>query len=478
MAHLLMVSRDASLQSHVGDIVAAKRHCRLESVEDLDLASVRIRRGDVSLALLKVSAQLPVSDGVRFVNQLATLPRPVPALVIMENDDAEASLSLVKAGAVECMSRPLNTSRLSMLIDLLTARDRAAPNRPAKPLAGEDGEVVIGNDQLLISSPTMRSVAEQVRAVAPLDATILLTGETGSGKTSLARWIHQLSPRSAQRLLTVNCGALPETLIESELFGHVRGAFTGADREKKGKFFEAQAGTLLLDDVNCIPLAAQAALLRAVEDRVYEPVGSNGSQPFQARLIATCNLDLRQEALAGRFRADLYFRLNVASFHVPPLRDRRDEIGVLAQRFLELSARRHALACPGISHQALQQLITYDWPGNIRELQHVIERAVILCGNCPVELRHLPEQLLETPSRSAPADAPAIMLPPTRSPLAQARWDAERTALEVALHRNQNNRTCTAQDLGISRAALYKKLQKYGLVRPEGVDTRSVAGEL
>jgi transcriptional regulator with PAS, ATPase and Fis domain len=234
---------------------------------------------------------------------------------------------------------------------------------------------------------------DQVRRVAAQETTLLLTGETGTGKTRLARLIHELSPRRTKPFLVIDCGALAASLIESEMFGHVRGAFTGADRDRPGKFAAAGQGTLLLDEVNSLPCELQSKLLRAVDERVFEPVGSERPQPLLARLIAASNRPLEQEVQGGQFRADLYYRVNVVSFFLPPLRERPDAIAPLARKFLgEFTAGRRP-DVGGIAADALHALAGYGWPGNVRELRNVIERAVVLCRGPEITFADLPEAI-------------------------------------------------------------------------------------
>jgi two-component system response regulator HydG len=307
---------------------------------------------------------------------------------------------------------------------------------------------------------------EQIGRVAAQDTTILLGGETGTGKTRMARLIHDHSPRRAKPLLVINCGALAAELIESEMFGHVRGAFTGADQARAGKFAAAGQGTLLLDDVDALPLPLQAKLLRAVEERVFEPVGSNDSLPVEARLIAASNRPLEREVETGRFRADLFYRLNVVRFQMPPLREQPDKIAHLAADFLKDCASRNGRPVHAISAAARHLLERYTWPGNIRELRNVIERAVALCPGSTIEVEDLPDAVrsamgstLQCSGQCQPDETPT-----SPSAMRRARGQAESIIIMQALRKHSNNRLRAALELGISRRTLYKKLHRYGLM--------------
>jgi len=330
---------------------------------------------------------------------------------------------------------------------------------------------VLEEDPFFDALPTsMIQMRDQVTRVAPQETTLLLTGETGTGKTRLAKLIHQLSPRRNEPFLVVDCGAVSPNLIESEMFGHVKGAFTGADRDRQGKFAAAGQGTLLLDEVNSLPLALQAKLLRAVDDRVFEPVGSERSQPLRARLIAATNAPLDAEVSANRFRADLYFRINVVGFYLPPLRERRASIVPLACKFFSELASRNRPDVHGLTNDALLALHDYHWPGNIRELRNVIERAVALCPGPLVQFSDLPENVrLAARQMGDDGIAMATELDAADSvgpTLAQSKQAAEIQRIKQALARHNNNRLRAAGELGISRMGLYKKLHKYGLAEP------------
>jgi DNA-binding NtrC family response regulator len=382
-------------------------------------------------------------------------------VVLGEQHNPEQALTLLRQGAADFLSRPLDLGRLAYLVDTLTVRARFASKRskvPPEPVPR------LGNEAFF-SPGCAEALMAQVQQVAPQDTTLLLGGETGTGKTRLARIIHDLSPRRALPFVVINCGALAPSLMESEMFGHARGAFTSADRDRPGKLTDAACGTLVLDDIDCLPLGLQAKLLRAIEERVFEPVGSNLSMPLRARLIAASNRALEREVEAGRFRADLFYRLNVIAFYLPPLRDCSSMIPELAGAFLREFASRAGCRVRGIAAEALQLLQSYRWPGNIRELRNVIERAVALCPDLEIQIRDLPETMRYAPqgtrtiaSEDEPADVPAA------SRLHDVRGQAEAAHILEALRKHGNNRLRAAAELGISRMTLYNKLRKYGLL--------------
>jgi DNA-binding NtrC family response regulator len=306
----------------------------------------------------------------------------------------------------------------------------------------------------------------RIRRVAEQDTTILLTGETGCGKSMLAKFIHRSSPRRGDPYLVVDCGALSGQLIESEMFGHARGAFTGADRDRQGKFAAAGVGTLVLDEINSLPLPLQAKLLRAVEERVFEPVGTNKTESLRARLIAISNVPLEDEVGRERFRKDLFYRLNVVEFRLPSLRERPAAVIPLAQQLLRSSAAAACHEITAIAPAALEAMFGYDWPGNIRELRNVIERAVMLAGGPVIQLTDLPESIRGR--AVAPAASPVFSLTPTPPMPTPLQLSApvgadDATRILTVLRKHNNNRCRAATELGMSRVSLYKKLHRYGL---------------
>jgi len=424
---------------------------------------MRVEDGGVRLVLIHVADPQAAEPAREWLGDLAGRRVPIPAVVLSEQDDPGTRLAMLRAGAVDYLSGPLNLSRLAMLVDLLTIRTPYGEPLPADlPPADAAIEPCLAQDDRTVVTG-LADLIEQFRITAPLRTTILLTGETGTGKTYWARAIHDMSPRKGKPFRVVHCGALSASLIESEMFGHVRGAFTHAHRDRVGKLAEVDDGTLLLDEVDCLPLETQAKLLRVVEERVFEPVGSNQLVPLRARLIVTSNRCLEDEVTAKRFRADLYYRLNVVDFRIPALRERPETIPHLVNTFLvECSGESGGRSNGGVSAAAWEALRAYHWPGNIRELRNAIERALALCGGRDIQLKHLPEAVRHCCPAARPTVRPREAK--ARNGLAEARRDAERRSLVETLHRNGNNRTNTASELGISRVTLYKKLRKHGLI--------------
>ena len=448
----LLVSRVSSVVEAVRESVGSIAHLGLEVRSDRKAVSGLVARENVVLVLAHLPACDDEAEVVHLLRAVAEARRPCVTLVLADRRSEPQVCALFRAGAADLLELPAELPRLAHLADALTRR-LATPSPLPLP---EEEDPDAGLEGLI----------SQVRRVAGQDTTLLFSGETGTGKTRMARLAHELSPRRAAPFLVVDCGALSASLVESELFGHVKGAFTGADRDRPGKLAAAAGGTLLLDEVNSLPLALQAKLLRAADERVFEPVGSDRPQPVRARLVAASNAPLEQEVAAGRFRPDLYYRLNVVGFHLPPLRERPAAVAPLAARFLREFAARNRPDVAGLAAEALLALQAYRWPGNVRELRNVLERAVALCPGPLVGLRDLPEAVRALGAASPAAGLPAAPVAPSEGAvtLRQSKAEAEVRRIGEALQRNGNNRLRAAAELGISRMGLYKKLHKYGLM--------------
>lgn len=463
---VLLVSMDQSLIAIVQELLSSVDGLRLDIRAGIEEAYRHLGHNRVALVLLHLPDTQAAPDVTAFLQLVAAARPPIPTLVLSERHDAEQALALLRAGATDYLSRPLDLTRLAFLLDVLTVSARYGESARGP---GPDSTTVksLGAEDPFLYVPTAEigRLMEQVHRVAPRDTTLLFQGETGTGKTRLARLVHELSPRRHEPFVVVDCGVLSANLIESEIFGHVRGAFTGGDRDRIGKFAEAGRGTLLLDEIDALPPALQTKLLRVVDERVFEPVGANKPQPLQARLIAATNRSLEKEVAGGRFRADLYYRLNVVAFTLPPLRERRELIPSLADRFVTEFAARNGRQLNGIAPEALRALQAYPWPGNIRELRNVIERLVVLCAGPLIQLEDMPATI-----RGCPMIASLDAAPPTTScpsvpvsTLIQTKEEAELARIRAALQNHRNNRHRVAAELGISRMTLYRKLRKYGL---------------
>jgi len=465
----LLVSRHPQLTRTVQQAHDSCDLLRLEICGVVEKARSRLKAEDVVLVLVHLTPDTPGDEVRRFLREASAFPRVTVALVCDDEATAREGRALLHEGACDLVCLPADSGKLVQLMN--DAAGRAEP--AARPVgAGAAGPAPDAADLGVVEPEHLA----QIRRVVDQDTTILLTGETGTGKTMLARHIHQTSARKAKPFMIVDCGALAAALIESEMFGHLRGSFTGADKDRVGKFAAAGDGTLVLDEINSLPLALQTKLLRAVEERVFEPLGSNHPQPLKARIIAISNVPLHQEVARERFRADLYYRLNVVGFRLPPLRERWADVLPLARKFLSEHPVAKARGVIGISPEALRILETYTWPGNVRELRNVIERVAVLCGGRIVTPTDLPEALRDTaPAAVAPAPAGPVATPPAPTAVASVPAPAGGPEDEVwriceALRKHRNNRVRAAAELGMSRVSLYKKLHKYGLFEKAGTD--------
>lgn len=317
-----------------------------------------------------------------------------------------------------------------------------------------EGRFHVGD--IVSRSPLMQRLFEVIPTIAVSPSTVLLNGETGTGKELMARTIHSLSKRSNGPFVALNCGALPDTLLESELFGYKAGAFTGATKDKPGRFALAKGGTLFLDEIGEVSPALQVRLLRVLQEHCYEPLGGTTSVTTDARIIVATNRDLAELTRNGTFREDLYYRVNVVRIELPPLRRRKEDIPLLVEQFIAKFNRLHHATVRGMAPEALSLLMAHDWPGNVRELENVIERAFVLCPDGTIEIRHLPDELTLHGSRSA---SPAS--------LQDARSQMEAQTIQAALERNNYNRLAAARALGMHKTTLFRKIRQLGIPLPE-----------
>jgi DNA-binding NtrC family response regulator len=391
---------------------------------------------------------MPKLDGLSLVRALREEQPDTPVVIITGKGTIDAAVEAVREGVFDFVEKPLDPARLKIILQ--RALEKKETLHEMQVLRRRLGQMDSGVG-LVGSSPPMRRAMELVEKVAPSKASVVITGQSGTGKEMVARAIHQLSPRRDKPFIAINCSAIPATLIESEMFGHERGAFTGADQRRLGAWELADGGTLFLDEVGEIPIELQAKFLRVIEEERLRRLGGKSEITVDVRVISATNRELKEEIKTGRFREDLYFRLNVFHINLAPLKERRDDIPVLVQHFIDRFAREGAKKLQGVSPQAMKLLCDYAWPGNIRELRNTLERAVILCGSGTIEPEHLPGELALGGGESAYLKLPYGL--PLR--------EIEKEYILATLTRLQKNKARTAQALGISEKTLYNKLYRY-----------------
>jgi DNA-binding NtrC family response regulator len=417
---------------------------------------IRSRRVDVAL----LDVRLPGEPGPVVLPQILALDEMISVIVITAVPDVRSAVAAMKAGAYDYVTKPFDVEEIMALAR--QAAGRRALEREVRYLRAEL-ERAQGFGELIGRHPSMLRLYEMVAQVAQTHATVLITAESGTGKELVARAIHRKSPRHDQPFVAVNLAAIPETLLESELFGHEKGAFTGAMARKLGKFELAHGGTLFLDEVGSLRIDLQAKLLRALQEREVERLGGTRTIPVDVRVIAATNVDLRQSVRAGAFRGDLYYRLNVVPLSIPPLRERRADIEALVLHFIRKYAREFKKEVRGIARGALPILNQYDWPGNVRELENVIERSVALATRPLIRLDDLPLDLAIQESGRGAFGEPSPALP-----LREARDRFEQAYVLRALERENWNQTRAARSLGVHRNTLLTRLAAWGIRRDDG----------
>jgi DNA-binding NtrC family response regulator len=438
MARVLVVDDEPKLGKLTAEMLALDGH-----------AVVRAGGGKEGLALLAAQGfdvvvtdlRMPEVDGLSVLKAARALPAPPEVVVVTAYGTAESAVEAMKAGAADYLTKPFSMDELRMRVGRLAAQ-RAAEARSARLLERLTPELVA-------ASPSMQTALAAARQVAATDATVLLLGESGTGKSQLARYIHFHGRRAAGPFVEVHCAALPETLLEAELFGHERGAFTGATQRKQGHLAAAHEGTLFLDEIGEITPATQVKLLRFLQDRSFVPVGATASRTVDVRVVSATNRDLDEAVRSGGFREDFFYRLNVFAIRVPPLRDRREDVAPIAERFL--SAR--GLPPEKLSAEARDALVAHDWPGNVRELENALERGLILAGEGELRAEHLSTR----PPGGGRAKAAADLVGEGFS------LDVfERELVLAALERAGGNKTNAAKLLGVTRRRLYSLLETIG----------------
>jgi len=502
MATILIADDEKNIRGALARSLRLEGYAALEAENGAD-ALAQLESGDVDLVILDLN--MPQLDGLGLLEKMQERGLAIPSLVLTAHGSIDKAVRAVRLGAFDFIEKPPGAERILLAVQNALRMGRLEEeNRRLSEEAGMGSE-------LLGSSPPMKALASTLQRVAPTDASVLVVGENGTGKELVARAIHGASPRRHRAMVTVNCAAIPETLFESELFGHARGSFTGATEARRGKFQLAGGGTLFLDEVGEVPLSLQPKMLRALESGEVQRVGGQAAEQVDVRVIAATNRDLESEVRSGRFRDDLYYRLLVVPVRVPALRERGEDIVVLARHFLEQACRRNRIRPKRLTEDALGALRAHSWPGNVRELRNAMGRVAILLPDESVRAEHLeflragtgasgglvasPPRGAAVPSGTAanPSSDPAASAssgpaantsagpgaaggsPPASAPerpapaetgLADALEQYERRLVLAALERNRWQMSRTAQELGLERSHLYKKLKALGIERP------------
>ena len=415
-----------------------------------------LHRDADGLLLLAAANPAEALAARRLVREISLEKWPLTVFLV-EGEELAPSQELAELASyvAGCLNWPRDKARLADLVEESLARN------PVAPPAAEESLVETIRRRLLAHTPSLLPLVKDLALAASHDVTVMLSGETGTGKTYLARLMHDCSPRKGHPFLAVSCGALPANLIENAFFGHVKGAFTGADRDKEGKFAAAGRGTILLDEIDTLGLEQQAGLLRVLETGEYEPVGSNQTRRCQARIIVASNWDLEEAVEQGKFRQDLYYRLHLMAFHLPPLRERRQDIAPLVRGMAARFSSKFRKDLFDVSPELLQALASLPWPGNIRQLENALQQAVLMSHGPVLELGDLPQPVRDSLLPHRPEAAAADGAFPS---LVQNRDQHERALIQEMLEKHNHKRARVAKLLGISRVALWKKMKKYGLM--------------
>jgi DNA-binding NtrC family response regulator len=453
--HLLIVEDEASLRSAIAERLAGEGFV-VEEAESGEQAVARLE--EFAFDVVVTDLRLPGMDGGQVLAEAVGRYPDIVVIVVTGFGTVKDAVEAIKKGAADFVTKPFQFDELRHAIDAALEQRRL---RDENAYLRSQLDARYGFSGLVGRSPAMRQLCQLLETVAPTSSTILIQGETGTGKELVARAIHQNSPRKHQRFVALNCSAIPETLLEAELFGHVRGAFTGAVGTRQGRFEQAHRGTLLLDEVGTMSAALQARLLRVLQEREFERVGDSQPTRVDVRVIAATNSDLGRMVKDGTFREDLYYRLNVIPLRLPPLRERREDIPVLVQHFLERLGREHTPPRPGVgmSQDAMRRLMAYSWPGNVRQLENTIERVFAFSpGRTQIDEAALPEEIRQ----AAPDDVDErLALPEEGIDLEALVAETEREMIRRALERTGGNKRRASALLRLKRTTLVEKLKRY-----------------
>ncbi|RME24462.1 MAG: sigma-54-dependent Fis family transcriptional regulator [Deltaproteobacteria bacterium] len=458
-------ARETVLIVDDGELSAARMKAELKDDSRQVLVTHSAREAlsllpDLAPDLIVASLDLPDLPGLRLLDVLRERAPGVPVVAVVANPDMDLAVQAVRRGALDVLAHPIHRVRLAEAVHGALSEVRG--NRELAR-AREQVRDRQGFGHMLTQSPRMLRVFDQIRAVASTDATVLIRGETGTGKELVSRAIHERSRRRDKPFISVNCGAFTESLLESELFGHEKGSFTGAGGRRRGVFEMADGGTLFLDELGETTLNVQVNLLRVLEEMRFRRVGGHELVKVDVRIIAATNVDLEAAVAEGRFRQDLFYRLNVFPLFLPPLRERPEDIPLLTRHFLEDAASEYGLEPPTLAPDAMQAILRYRWPGNVRQLRSLCERWVIVAAGRQITLDMLPPDMVGSRVVDGPTLLPVDDSLPLKAATERAVAQVERTYLQRLLERNRGHLGRTAQAAGITRRTLYTKMKLYGL---------------
>ena len=450
---VLIVEDEENERTGLAELISAWGY-RAETAKDGAEGLERVTNWSPSIVVTDL--KMPRMGGLELLERLATDAQTMAVVVVTAQGTIDSAVQAMRMGAYDYITKPIDTDRLRTILQnastLLGTRVELEVTRRKLRDAGSLGTLVG-------PSKKMQEIFHLIEMVAPSTASVLITGASGTGKELVARTVHELSPRRNKPFIPINCAAIPETLIESEIFGHEKGAFTGALERRTGCFELAEGGTLLLDEIGEMPVATQAKLLRVLEDRKLRRLGSKVETTVDVRVLAATNKVPEEAVARGELRNDLYYRLNVFNIHMPPLREHKEDIPELVQRLLGEMSAKHGRKVAVVSEAVLNLFHNYSWPGNVRELRNTLERAVIVCDGAVVETRHLPPGFGHTTVRTSPEDPDAVRLG-----VGTTVEEAERLLILKTLTATSNNKTRAAEILGISLKTLHNKLKEYGSV--------------
>lgn len=450
---ILIVEDERSQREMLRDFLVKAGHRAVEARNGAEAVDL-VRRMNPDLAI--VDYKMPGQNGLEVLGELKALDAELDVIMVTAYGTVETAVNAMKAGAMDYISKPVDLEELLLLVK--RACERRILVRENEMLRQQLREKSITQDQIIFKSAKMAELINLAGRVADSKASVLIHGESGTGKELVARLIHTLSPRSGNPMITVNCGALSESIIESELFGHEKGAFTGAHQKRSGRFEQADGGTLFLDEIGELSPVVQVKLLRFLQEGEFQRVGGNQTLRSDVRIISATHRNLGEDALKGRFREDLLYRLNVILLEMPPLRDRREDIPVLVDHFLKKYTSGNRKAVEGVSREAMDLLKQYAYPGNVRELENIIERAVVITRDTRITTRDLPFKAEDRIS--------ARELGAGKGALKEVLEKMERRLVQEAMSAAEGHQTRAAETLGISERMLRYKLRKYGLNQP------------